>query len=260
MDSLQGDILELPAILLSGITLVLIFALNWLGYQARKKVTRLNPRKEVISGTAEGSLLGLMALLLAFTFGMASTKFENRRQIIIDEANTINAVILRYDLYPDSIKQQLLPYFKLYLESRIDYYTSSRNKIKTALDDANKYFDIIWNKTRLLRNDPKNQSQAELMVPLLISMKGMIATREATRRATIPSLIIVVMVALVFLSSFITGYGAKPGDRNHVISLVFVLMTTAVLFLIMELSRPTQGFINLDSAQQNMIGLEKLLK
>lgn len=49
----------------------------------------------------EGSLLGLLALLLAFTFSMSASRYEARRTVVLSEANNIGTVILRCDLYPD---------------------------------------------------------------------------------------------------------------------------------------------------------------
>src|SRR6188768_2151892 len=48
------------------------------------------------------SLMGLFALLLAFSFGMSGSRFENRKNHLIDEVNAIGTALLRSDIYPDS--------------------------------------------------------------------------------------------------------------------------------------------------------------
>ena len=53
-------------------------------------------------GAINGTLLGLLGLLLAFTFGMASSRYDTRRQLVIEEANDIGTVILRTDFFPDT--------------------------------------------------------------------------------------------------------------------------------------------------------------
>ena len=127
MNSLREYFFQLPPLLIAAIFCIVIFVFNWLGYKFKKGVLQRNPDREVSLGAAEGSLMGLMALLLAFTFNMVSTKFETRRQTIIEEANILNTVILRYDLYPDSIKRALSPDYKNYLESRINYFNAGDN-------------------------------------------------------------------------------------------------------------------------------------
>jgi hypothetical protein len=108
-----------------------------------------------------------MALLLAFSFGMAATKFETRRQGIIDEANIMNDAILRCDLYPGSVKRSLLPYFRQYLEARIQYFQAGDDpgKIKASLDDSRKNFKMIWNKTVLLETNQELRWRTEKIIP-----------------------------------------------------------------------------------------------
>ncbi|MFL5742119.1 MAG: hypothetical protein ACJ75B_17990 [Flavisolibacter sp.] len=261
MDSIREDLFQVSPIFIAMSFFVIIFTLNWFGYRTRKRAYTRAPDKEVAFGAAEGSLLGLMALLLAFSFGMSTTKFEARRQLIVDEANLINTAILRYYLYPDSVRQSLLPDFKNYLDSRIRYFDAGDNpaKIKATLDDAGKDFNDIWNKTVLLARNIDNKSRAEQMVPVLISMNNIVTTREAGRVAAVPSLILIVLLLLVFSASFLTGFGTKPGNRNRVFAFAFAFMTTVVLYLVMELSRPRQGYINLGNAEQNLVNLKKKL-
>ena len=252
--------MQIPAALIAPFFFIIILGLNWFGYRTRKRISRLYPNKEIAFGTAEGSLLGLMALLLAFSFNMAATKHEGRRQIIIEEANTISTAILRCDLLPDSSKQAFWPHFKQYVESRINYYDAGENpdKIKAALEEAVTHLNRIWNQTANLAKNPDNRSRADQMATLVSTMKNIATTREAARVEPVPALIIIVLLALVFISSFVTGFSTKPGNRNVLLSIAFALMTTVVLFLIMELSRPTRGYINLQNAEQKMVDLRTL--
>jgi hypothetical protein len=259
MISLNEALIHIPALFIAAVFFAIIFIANWLGYKKHKRTTRLHPDKEISLGTSEGSLLGLMALLLAFSFSMASTKFESRRQTIIDEANLLNTSILRCDLYSDSIKKSLLPLYKNYLESRINYYNAGDNpvKIQEALDDANKQFKIIWNNViPLMKGD--NYFRTEQMVQLLISLKNMAKTREAGRNAAVPAFIIIVLLTSVVIASFLAGFGTKPGHRSKLLSVAFILMTTIVLYVVMELNRPRQGLINLNGAEQNMVDIRQL--
>jgi len=262
MNSYRESLLQVNVLLIAAVFFIIILVLNWLGYLLRKRITRKYPNKEIGLGTGEGSLLGLMALLLAFSFGMAATKYESRRQTIVDEANLINTAILRCDLYPDSARQALLPDYKNYVESRISYYEAGDDpvKIQAALDDGNKQFRSMWSKTIRLGNDPNNRVRSDQMVLVLISMKNMMTTREAGRLAAVPTLIIIVLLLLVFVASFLTGFGIKPGNRNALLSMAFAIMTTVVLYLVMELSRPRQGSTNLESAEQKIVDLRSLFQ
>lgn len=259
MDPLREKIFQVNALMIAAIFFILIYILNWMGYYVKKKIVLRQPEKDISLGTAEGALMGLMALLLAFTFGMASSKYESRRQTIIDEANLLNTVLYRLKLYPDSVKRSMLTDFRSYLDSRIDYWDAGDDpvKINAALENAGKNFNNLWIDNTSLINDANNKSRAEQLVPVLISLKNMVTTREAGRISAVPSLIILVLLILVFVASFLTGYGLKPGSRNPVFSVAFAIMLSVALYIVMELSRPRQGYINLDNAEKEIVNVRK---
>ncbi len=88
----------------------LLFLMMILAFMVGNRIRRYKERKgkmieDKSIGALEGSLLGLLALLLSFTFSMSSSRHDRRVNIIIEEANDIGTAILRADLYPDSIRQ-----------------------------------------------------------------------------------------------------------------------------------------------------------
>src|SRR4051812_37770000 len=72
--------------------------------------------------TIISSMFGLLAFLLAFTFGISGNRFDARRKHIIDEANAIGTAILRIDLYDEQDRVAFRGDFKNYLEARIEYF------------------------------------------------------------------------------------------------------------------------------------------
>src|ERR1700712_1365660 len=101
----------------------LLIFINWLGYRFKIRYIKKFPGIDHVGiGPTEGSLLGLTALLLSFTFSMAATKYELRRQHLISEITDIETTILRSDMYADSVRKLIRADLKSYLEKRIDYY------------------------------------------------------------------------------------------------------------------------------------------
>ena len=126
---------SVPAPLLAILLFAFILLTNWLGFRFRHfQLKKKNLEDIEGTGTTEGAMLGLMALLMAFSFSMAASKFDDRRQLIVREANDIGTAILRCDLYPDSIKNLLRGDFAKYVDARIAYYDAldDEEKIKTA--------------------------------------------------------------------------------------------------------------------------------
>jgi fumarate reductase subunit C len=92
-----------------------LFVVMMLVYSVAKLMAGLRPFQSFVDDTLnpiEGSLLGLLALLLAFTFSMAASRYEARRNVMLTEANDIGTVVLRCDLYPDSTRHNLRMYLK----------------------------------------------------------------------------------------------------------------------------------------------------
>jgi hypothetical protein len=114
---------QMEAFMIAGLLfLTMIFA-----FLVGNRIRRYKERKGMSTedksiGPLEGSMLGLLALLLSFTFGMSSSRHDRRVNIIIEEANSIGTAILRSDLYPDSIRNEFRKDFEAYLETRIAFF------------------------------------------------------------------------------------------------------------------------------------------
>jgi hypothetical protein len=251
-------LVHIPALYLSIPYFLLLVLFNWLGYLYKNRQIKKYP--DIVSsglGTAEGSLLGLMALLLSFAFGISAAKYETRRQLLVEEANDIGTVILRCDLYPDSARNLFRADLKNYLEARILYYEvgDHADQIQNSLSRADSLAGLIWKRVAGLSHNTANTVATMQMVPSLNAMIDIVSTREASRKSVVPRLILDILLILTLVSSFLTGYGSKGHERRRVLVIAFALMTTLALYLVIDLDRPRQGYINLNSAQQQMINL-----
>jgi hypothetical protein len=251
---------QVPAWIIAFGIFVLMMIMNWVGFRLRKKQLSKKPGDEVDSfGSIEGAMLGLMALLLAFSFSMAATKFDERRKLVIEEANDIGTAILRSDLYSDSLRKLFLQDFSVYVDARIAYYDAgvNSNKIKLALEETEAISTRLW-KRAALSHDPSNPARTLQMIPALNSMIDIVTTRESSRESKVPPLILFMLLILTFVAAFLTGYNHKVNKRSIVMVIGFALMTALTLYLVMELDRPRRGLISLDAAQAKIVELKKL--
>jgi hypothetical protein len=253
---------KVPAQLLAFIMFILIWATNYLGFRYQKWQLRRHEKKESEGlGQMESSLMGLAALILAFTFGLAQSKFEAKRELIVQEANDIGTAILRCDLYPDSVRSLLRQDFKDYVEARVAYYETGADEaqIKAALKKAGMYSSRIWNRAADYGHDREHLIPTGQMIPALNNMIDITTTRDAQRLAKVPPFILLVLAILILTSSFLVGYGQK-GKRNLVWVSAFAIMTTITLYLILELDRPKRGLINLDREEYKIVELRGMLE
>nr|WP_162147669.1 hypothetical protein [Flavobacterium limnosediminis] len=210
-------------------------------------------------GPVEGSLLGLLALLLAFTFNMASTRYDQRRQVIVEEANHIGTAVLRADLYPDSIRIPLRSDFKKYVESRITYYNAGIDdeKLNDALQQSEQISARIWKRVAEAAQDPKNLVRSAQMIPAMNNMIDVVTTRDTTKNATVPESILWLLLILVLSSSFIIGYDNEK-KINKVLITGFATMISLTVFVILDLDKPRRGFINNNRAEQKIEALRSM--
>lgn len=249
-----------PVIIL--VLFVIIILLQYVGFRVKKNQVKKKADVKESIGSVEGSLLGLLALLLSFTFSMSASKNESRRNVIIEEANDIGTVILRCDLYQNQERQFLRSELYKYLELRIAYYQAGTDlgKIKAALSKSDQQSRNLWSKVTDLSRDPKNIVATQQMVPALNTMFDIVTTRDAGNNAHIPDSILWLLFLLTGIGAFLIGYSSNGNNINWIIVCGFALVMIMTIYLIIDLDRPRQGINNMDQTQERMIELKTLFK
>jgi hypothetical protein len=120
-----------PAITIAILLFAGIIIFHIFGFKVNNYQKKTNPEFTTGGiGPLEGALLGLLSLLLAFTFNKAASNYDTRKSSLIQEANDIGTALMRCELYPDTIRNQFRKDFKEYIITRINYYKQELTKIK----------------------------------------------------------------------------------------------------------------------------------
>ena len=251
-----------PALLVAAIIFILIIICYMTGHHIRLNGLKKNPDKVGAElGAINGTLLGLLGLLLAFTFSMASARFDTRRQVIVEEANDIGTVILRTDIYPDSVRQLLRNNLKEYVEARLDFYQAGMNQQK-IIESSMKTDSIIkklWSVTASYAKQDNITTRTAEMIPALNAMIDITTTRRAAGEATIPDSIMYFLFILCASSSFLLGYDNK-NKIDRIVVMGLAIMLSATVFTIIDLDRPRSGLIKLDKPNGKIIELREQFK
>jgi hypothetical protein len=236
--------------------------MRW-GHGIKKKKVRKDPSFKPEEGAAiEGALLGLLALLLAFTFSMAAERFEERRKVVIDEANNIASAIHDADIYPDGVRKEFRKYLQQYIEARIDYFEARRDQekvartLKTTRTLQEKLFEIANKDVR----DKDVLTRAQLMVPVLNAMDEDVSIRENLRLATVPVLVYVLLLILSFTAGFMVGYKQPEKKLDNIMTWIFIIMTSLAIYLIIDLDRPRTGLITNKQANLAIYELREMFR
>ena len=132
------------------------------------------------ASAAEGAVFGLLGLLIAFSFSGAASRFEDRRDLIVQEANAIGTAYLRLDLLSAGPRTELQALFRRYVEVRMETYrgpeTLAASEIKRA--EGTKLQEEIWTKAVAASRSPEVTPQTTvLLLPALNEMIDITATR-----------------------------------------------------------------------------------
>jgi hypothetical protein len=254
---------QTPTWLIALLLFIIMIIIHRIGYSIRNAEIKKNQNLTNESlGSTEASLLGLLALLLSFTFSMSASRYDDRRTVIIDEANNIGTVILRADLYPDSTKTLLKADLKDYLEARIDYYNAGidTSKINSALTKTETTYNRIWARVISESKKPESTIRSNQMIPALNNMIDIVTTRDAIKNATVPDTIFWLLFLIIIFASFAVGYSNIKKQKNHLLALAFSLTVVATVYLILDLDRPRRGIIHMDMPEQKIVELRSLFQ
>ena len=199
----------------------------------------------------QGAALGLLALLLGFSFSMAATRFEARKELIRDEANAIGTVYLRTGLLPEPQRSAIRALLKQYVETRFELQATGYMPAALKATDAisGQLQAQLWAQAVAAAE----QTPASVMVGLFVSslndMIDMHGKQMAAIRNRIPSPIFLLLFFVAIVAVGLTGYGSGPRHaRSATLTLLVSLLVSAVILLVVDLHRPTRGMIVIDLA------------
>jgi hypothetical protein len=213
-------------------------------------------------GAVEAAVFGLMGLIIALSFSGAALRFDQRRMLIIDEANAIGTAYLRVDLLPDTAQPEVRRYFRDYLETRIELYRNISDKNKVAdLEQKTASLQMkIWKASVTASRQPDNISASLLLLPALNSMIDIYSTRTAIRQIHQPNVIFIVMILMAWVCSLIAGFGMSIRKSRSWIHLTgFIIVMLVTIIVIIDLEYPRVGFIRIDALDVLLYDLRKLM-
>jgi hypothetical protein len=207
-----------------------------------------------------GSVLTMLALLLAFTYSMAENRFETRRQLVIEEANAIGTTYLRAKTLPEPRSSEIQHLLRQYAALRVeigDKVSGDMETIREIRNRTTKVNDVLWSHAAAIARETQNP----VISIFLQSLNEMIDLREkrwAAFNNRVPSSIYIVIVIFSIITVWLVGYYFKShGRREQMMTIMFSLLVSLVIWLIMDLDQPVRGAIR--TSQQSLIDLNQSL-
>jgi hypothetical protein len=202
----------------------------------------------------EQSLLGLLALIVGFTFFMALTRFEARREAVLNEANAIGTTALRARLLPEPHRTESLKLLREYAQIRVDYIPTGKSfaELPTSIDRSNNIQEALWQQVEAVSAKDNNFVPTGVFIQALNEMIDDQAKRLSALRNYIPELVLLSLFGIAAISCGFAGYASGLDPlRTRVPVFITAFLVCGVMAVIVDLDRPNVGFITI--SQQPMI-------
>lgn len=226
----------------------------WLG---RKRSSRANDHTRIQSVTIQAAILGLLGLLLGFTFAMAISRFDASKRLVVDETSAIGTVFQRARLVPDPEQTEILKLLQAYVTARLDMtdrdFDPSFAKKETRLQE------LLWIQVIAAMEKDRRAVPTGLLVQSMNDMFDSASKRDAALDNHVPESVLVLLFVVSTLSVAVVGHGCGLGHgRPYFAMLTLSVLIAVVVLIIIDLDRPRQGLIRI--SQKSMVDLKRQME
>lgn len=229
---------------------------------ARYQTRHLEENPGRTFAAVEGSIFGLMSLLLAFTFSSTAARFESRRQLTVHEANAIEIAWMRSRLLPPQYQPAMNEKLRQYLDSRVLFYKNmpDKNAALLQMDRSIGLQDELW-EAGVVGTAGSSPAVISLVLSSLNTMTDLTDDSLMLAQTHVPGLIQMLLIALPLICAVLAGFEASQlKSRYWLPMLLFALMASLTVMVIFDLDYPRIGLIRLDFHDQVLIDLQSRMQ
>ncbi len=201
----------------------------------------------------EGAVFALMGLLLAFTLSGALQRFDERRTLIIDEANAVSTAYFRLGMLDEPSKIELRAKLKTYLSERLKLYRMPIGfsiAEDTSIYDATQLAKIaevrteVWDGAVAACSRAPTTSPCNLILPALNGAYEAARERAGANERHPPRIIYVMLFGLGLGGSLLAGFGMGAAEKRSIVHMVtFAAAMSLALYIITDIEFARQGLI-----------------
>ncbi len=223
---------------------VLSFIVLWLstliGDFFRKRVRPLQEQERSDFNLIQAATLTLLGLIIGFTFSMAVSRYDQRKNYEAEEANAIGTEYVRADLLPAADAARVRELLKDYVDQRVLFYeTRDLGQLQRINTYTAQLQRELWSTVQAAADKPTP------IVALAVSGMNDVLNSQAYTQAAwwnrLPSSARILLFAIAVGCNLLIGYGAHR--TNRVLFLVFPLAVSVSFFLITDIDSPRGGLV-----------------
>lgn len=238
-------------------TVIVLLVAGELGFRyARARSAAVDDHWRTQATSIQAATLGLLALLLGFTFSIAVQRFDARRALVVDEANAIGTAYLRVDVLPAAVQPEMRQLLREYTDLRLRAFSGViLDENAARLDrESQQLQERMWAHVSAAAASDPHSVAAGLMLQATNEVIDLHTARLTSRRAHIPGVVILLLglvsCASIAFVSFSHGLGATR--RSGGVPVLVVLVASS-LTLILDLDRPRQGLVRVSQEPMRML-------
>jgi hypothetical protein len=245
-----------PVPVLGLLTFLAMVGAAFIGSLARRHREKVRTREENGEDSRDGyvvsAVLGLLALLLGFTFSLAVDRFEARRTLVLQEANAISTSYLYAQLLEEPHRSRLSGLLLAYTENRVKLGYSDAAGAAPLLARNDALLLDLWAATAAAFDSVKGTAFANAIPQVISQVTDLDAARKAARHARVPTVVFVVLLVYVIVTAGMLGYVRAASRRVVAVGFLFALKVMS-LMLILDIDRPSGGGVR--ESQEPMVTL-----
>ena len=239
---------SIPIIALFALTIAVVVGSIELGYRMGRRVLRRSQEeKEAPVSAIVASVLGLLAFILAFTFGMVADRYDARKGLVREEANAIGTAYLRSDFLQEPARAEAAKLFPRYVDLRVSIAEShSPEFVKKTVAESTLIQARLWDMAVANARRDMNSDVGALYIEALNAVFDLQSLRLAVSlHSRIPAGIWLALYILIILSMTGVGYhtAIAGSSRRSWITPIVALAFSLVIAMIVLLDRPQSSFL-----------------
>ncbi len=237
------------------ITVAMIIAmlvLAEIGYRiGQRRHSRTGDTGRVHFSAVQTSMLGLLALLLGFTFNMSNLRYEARRQLVQEDANVLTAMELRSRFFPEPRGREFRQLLRQYVNLRADVATLNARVINDELASRTAQGQALYNQMcELVRAEVQSEHAAngvEGLVPLLSTAMAVHQKRINAYESRVPDIVLLLLLGAAATAVTAVGYSGGLGQHRGLLAAVMLtLLVGGTVYTILDLDQPRCGLIQIE--------------
>ena len=253
----MNQIVRFPMLVLA-LTFVTLWLSAKIGAYFRRKRRTLEETERDDFGVVVGGTMTLLALIIGFSFSMAGSRYDQRKNLEEAEANAIGTEYVRADFLPEEGAAKVRGLLMNYLDQRVSFYETRDDRRLQQIGAATAQLEAdLWSAIHA----PAAAQPTPVIATAVTGMNDVLNSRGYTQAAwvnRIPLAAWGLMMAIAICCNLLIGYGARRGEAKTLLLLVLPLVVSISLALIANIDSPRGGLVRVHP--QNLTSLSQSLR